>query len=144
MENRQVALVTRCLWEFQEMTSEIDGLILVNVDGAILTSTLTYSESTDRVAAVASTLVALARQVSEEWERGDFNEVRVRYRDQHAQLRDAQLIAVTDDAVLVIILQRTASLSLSSVTVPFNTRQALQYVAHVLLGDDNPPRAIWI
>lgn len=144
MEGRQVALVTKCLWEFQEMTPEVEGLMLVGMDGFILASTLSHSESTSRVAAVVSALVGLAKQASEEWERGVFNEVRVRFKDHQDKLRDAQLIAVNDTAVLVIILQRTATLSLASVVVPFNTRQALEYVSRVMAGEENPPQITWM
>lgn len=144
MENRQVALVTRCLWEFQEMTPEIEGLILVAVDGTILTGTLTHTESTERVAAVTPTLLGLARQVSEEWDRGDLHEVRVRYQDEQDRMHDAQLIAVTDSTILIMVLTQSTGPSLASVTIPFNTRQALQYVAHVLLGEDDPPSATWM
>src|SRR5687767_15060145 len=142
VENRQVALVTRCLWEFQEMTPEIDGLLLVGTDGCVLASTLSQSEATSRVAAIASTLVSLAKQAADEWERGSFHEVRVRFKDQQGRQRDAQLIAVSESIVLVIVLERATTLSLSGMTLMQNTRQALQYVARVLLGE-NPPPALW-
>jgi predicted regulator of Ras-like GTPase activity (Roadblock/LC7/MglB family) len=144
VEARQIALMTQCLWEFQEMTTEVEGLMLIGMDGFVIASTIAITESTSRVAAVVSALVGLAKQVTEEWERGTFSEVRVRFKDQSDRQRDAQLIPVGESAVLVVLLQRTAALSLASITVPFNTRQALQYVALVLNGTDDPPQVTWM
>jgi len=144
MENQQLTLATRCLWEFQEMTPEVEGLMLIGQDGGILTTTLARTQSVQRVAGIVSTLVVLARQATETWNRGEFREVRVRYTDEQSRLRDAQLIIVTDEIILVVIHQRPAALGRGSVTIAYNARQAQQALAHILAGDVSLPFIPWL
>lgn len=144
MESRQLSQLTRCLWEFQEMTLEIDGLMLISVDGGVLASTIGESEAANRVAAVVMTLIGLARQTSEGWNQGDFHELRVRYKDDSNRLRDAQLIAVSEGIALVLVLERAASYGLAAANTPFNMRQALHYLTQILQGEENPPNASWM
>lgn len=144
MENPQVTLVTQCLWEFQEMTPEVDGVMLIGGDGIIVASTLSPDETTTQVADVVLALVRLAREAIEDWEQGNFQEVRVRYRDDRNRMRDAQLISAGHDAVLVLVLQQRPAFSLASISVPFNTRLALRYLTRVLEGDTEPPPINWM
>lgn len=138
LESHKITLVTKCLWELQEMSHEIDGLILIGLDGFVIASTLSPTPSTTRVAAVSSALVELAKKVMQEWDRGDFSEVRVTYRDQAGQRRDAQLIPIHDYAILAVLLRNVATLSLATVIVPHNTRKAIQYIRRVV-EEDTPP-----
>ncbi|MFO7321111.1 MAG: hypothetical protein DIU68_005245 [Chloroflexota bacterium] len=135
--------LTRCLWEFQEMTLEIEGLILISADRGVLASTVSESVAVNRVTAVVKTLIGLARQTSN-WSPSQFNEYRVRYKDDAGNLRDAQLISVTDGIALVVILERQPTQNFAEPAAPFNTRQALHYVNRILRGENDPPNAMWL
>jgi hypothetical protein len=144
LERQQIARISKCLWEFQEMTPEIYGLVLFGAEGFVVASTLTYTPSISRVAAVSAALVGLAKQCTAEWERGNFEEVRVRYRDEDDRQWDAQLLPVTLMYTLAVVIQRPPALSVSNIVLSFNTQQAQHYVASVLNGADDPPRITWM
>lgn len=126
------------------MTTEIHGLLLIGTEGFVIASTLSHTPATSRVAAVSSALVGLAKQAAYEWERGDFQEVRVRYKDSEQRNWDVQLLAVTDTCALVIVMERPAVLSVANIVLSFNTQQAAHYVARVLNGDNDPLSITWM
>jgi predicted regulator of Ras-like GTPase activity (Roadblock/LC7/MglB family) len=144
VESRKVALVTRCMWELQEMTPEVEGLLLIGTDGFVIASTLRHSQTTSRMAAVSSALVGLAKQVCEEWERGNFQCVNVTYQDETGTNYVAQLMGVTASTILVAITKRVMTFSLATITVPFNIQQTVNYVSQVLSGVDEPPQITWM
>lgn len=144
MEKQKIARIAKCLWEFQEMTPEISGLILLGAEGFVIASTLSYTPATTRLAAVASALVALGRQASEEWSRGSFEEIRVRYKDAQDRKWDVQLLPISPMITLAVITQRPPLLSVANIVLSFNTQQAAHYIGAVLGGETAPPPVTWM
>ncbi|MCA9915501.1 MAG: hypothetical protein KC496_19240, partial [Anaerolineae bacterium] len=51
---QQLSLATRCLWSLQEASPMIDGLLLTDVSGLAITSTLSDPDSIQRLAALSA------------------------------------------------------------------------------------------
>jgi predicted regulator of Ras-like GTPase activity (Roadblock/LC7/MglB family) len=134
MEQYQVALMTKCLWEFQEMLPEIDGIMLVSHDGFIIASTFVGGPSASRLAAVSSALVGLARRISPRMSCGPMVEVWARLEDGSVLLKPAG-----DDATMIILMHSPPRLNSTGTSFPINTHRAIEYVVQVMNGDDPPP-----
>jgi len=134
MEQYQVALMTKCLWEFQEMLPEIDGIMLVGQDGFIIASTFVGGPSASRLAAVSSALVGLARKVSPRMSCGPMVEVWARLEAGSVLLKPAG-----DDATLIILVQSPPRLSQVVTSFSTNTHRAIDYVVQVMNGEEPSP-----
>lgn len=139
MEDHLITLLTKCLWEYQEMTPQVEGVMLVATSGFIVASTFSMSDEISRLAAVSSALFLLGRQFTHEFELGKLGEIGVRYTNEDGEPRDAELLPVNPNYFLVVAIERVSAVSLPMVTVPFNTQQMTYFVARLLDGDDPPP-----
>lgn len=134
----QTALATRCLWALQEAATDVEGLLLAHVDGLTLTSTLDGSESTQRLAAIATAMFLLGEQASEAWGRGESTEVTVRLLKDDAPEREYRFVymkPVGYQAVLVAVCK--SSHYLDSIKGYLN--EAAVYLERVLDGQRPAP-----
>ena len=106
LSEKQMALATRCLWSLQESTLDIGGLLLTFVDGLTVTSTLDGGDSTQRLAAVATTMFLLGEEASELWGRGESLEMYITLRDEDDPriLRTVYMCPVGYQAVMVAVI----------------------------------------
>ncbi len=63
----QIARATRCLWSLQEFDAGIEGLLLTGINGVTITTTMPATDSTQRVAAIATTMFLLGEEASSAW-----------------------------------------------------------------------------
>jgi len=142
---KKTELATRCLWSLQEAEIDIDGLLLTNVDGLTLTSTLDGSDRTERLAAISTAMFLLGEQTSEAWGSGESMEVFLTLQpedpnnpDDAEDRRHVYMKPVGYHAVLVAICR---SESLAS-PVHRQLNRAAAYLTMVLAGS-NPPLPRW-
>lgn len=135
---KQTALATRCLWSLQEAAPEIEGLLLTQVNGLTLTTTLPGDDRTQRVAAVATAMFLLGEHTSEAWGNGESLEVSVGLTGS-AQARRITIKPVGYEAVLISLHQpgpRTPS-------IDADLNQAVRYLNRLIKGQLAPPPQEW-
>jgi predicted regulator of Ras-like GTPase activity (Roadblock/LC7/MglB family) len=139
MENRRLALVAKCLWEFQENTLDVHGLMLVGTDGFVMASTVTPSPATSRIAAVAVALLGLAKQASAEMGRGGLHEVRVGYDES----RFCVLTPVSDTAVLVVATESLVNNGTGLIALEVNRQRCAAALTQLMTRGTLPP-VLWL
>ena len=138
IDQRRTELLTRCLWSLQESTTAIEGLLLTNVDGLMLTSTFYGDESTQRLAATSTAMYLLSEQTSRASKHGESTEVFLKLSNtktdndgEQATSRYVYIRPVGLDAVLVVVCR--------SDELPENfsryINKAVRYLDMVLDGD---------
>jgi predicted regulator of Ras-like GTPase activity (Roadblock/LC7/MglB family) len=107
----QISRATRCLWSLQEFDVGIEGLLLVNIDGLMVTTTMPATDSIQRVAAIATTMFLLGEEASDAWGDGDSTEMVIKLSPEEAGQSDTSgghyvyMKPVGIDAVLVTVCQ---------------------------------------
>lgn len=134
-----VALATQCLWSLQEAAPEIEGLLFTHVDGLTITTTLPGSESTQRLAAVATTLFLLGEHTAEAWGSGEALEVQLGFTDKQAVRRYVTIKPVSYRAILVALHRRTERHAL----IKGDLDLAATYLLALLVGDMPPLPVNW-
>lgn len=71
----QISRATRCLWSLQEFDIGVEGLLLAGINGVAITTTMPATDSTQRVAAIATTMFLLGEEASDAWGDGDSTEM---------------------------------------------------------------------
>jgi predicted regulator of Ras-like GTPase activity (Roadblock/LC7/MglB family) len=138
MDALRIELATRCLWSLQEFSLEIEGLMLTNVDGLTVTTTLPGDDSAQRLAAVATTMFLLGEDMTQAWGSGESTELFVKLLDEEEKTRYVYMVPVGFRAVLVAIVQ----MKWLAPEVYRDLRKAADYLDSVLDGE-TPPMPLW-
>lgn len=141
LTTQSMGLATRCLWSLQEAAPEIEGLLLTHVGGLAVTSTLTGNDSTQRLAAIATTLYLLGERAATALGRGEPQEVTLQLSGDTADdgPRFVSLKPVGYAAVLVAVHQ----LSRRSPLIDADLNLAAQYLARLIAGHTEAPPEAW-
>lgn len=138
LDEYQLELATRCLWSLQEAVLEVEGLLLSHVDGLTLTSTLEGDESTERFAAIATTMFLLGEEMSESWGKGESSELFIKFTHANEESRYIYMQPIGIRAVLVVIC-RVPDLS---ARLRRDLQTAVNYLEAVI-NDEAPPALLW-
>jgi predicted regulator of Ras-like GTPase activity (Roadblock/LC7/MglB family) len=133
----QISRATRCLWSLQEFDVGIEGLLLVNIDGLMVTTTMPATDSTQRVAAIATTMFLLGEEASDAWGDGDSTEMVIKLSPEDSEESAGHYVymkPVGIDAVLVTVCQ---SDHLNS-TLDANLDKAAQFLQLLRLNANEP------
>ena len=141
LDERRTALATQCLWSLQEATTEIEGLLLTQVDGLAWTTTLQGDDSTQRLAAVSAAMFLLGEEASEAWGSGESMEVYLKLTSDNktdSGIRYVVMRPIGYEAVLIAVC--------SSEKLPVHIRSYLDrtvaYIQAVINGDE-PAFPVW-
>lgn len=138
MDMLRIELATRCLWSLQEVSLQVEGLLLTSVDGLTLTSTMQGDDSSQRLAAVATTMFLLGEDMTQAWGSGESTELFVKLLDDRGKTRYVYMIPVGFRAVLVAIVQ----MKWLAPELYRDLRKAAHYLDSVLDGE-TPPTPQW-
>ena len=141
LNEKRTALATQCLWSLQESSTEIEGLILSQIDGLAWTTTLQGDDSTQRIAAISTAMFLLGEETSEAWGSGESMEVYVKLSPDSRMndgVRYVVMRPIGYDAVLIAVCRTE--------TLPQHLRtsldKAISYVQAVIQGDE-PVLPVW-
>ncbi|MCA9914733.1 MAG: roadblock/LC7 domain-containing protein [Anaerolineae bacterium] len=138
MDTLQTELATRCLWSLQEVSIEIEGLMLTSVDGLALTTTMQGDEGSQRLAAVATTMFLLGEDMTQAWGSGESTELFIKLMNDAGETRYVYMVPVGFRAVLVAIVR----MKWLAPELYRDLRKASQYLDSVLDGEV-PPAPQW-
>lgn len=140
LDERKMALATRCLWSLQESELDIEGLLLTHIDGLTVTSTLQGNDSIQRLAATTTTMFLLSEQASEAWGSGESMELLITLQpDDAAEApRHVYMKPVGYAGVLVGICKAGKSLT----SIIEKLERATHYLDMVISGSI-PPMPDW-
>lgn len=141
LDERRTALATQCLWSLQESSTEIEGLLLAQIDGLAWTTTLQGDDSTQRLAAVSTAMFLLGEEASDAWGSGESMEVYVKLSPEDAFNTDVRYVVMRPigyEAVLITVCK--------SDKLPQHIRgsldKAVSYIQSVIEGDE-PVLPVW-
>lgn len=141
LDERRTALATQCLWSLQESSTEIEGLLLAQIDGLAWTTTLQGDDSTQRLAAVSTAMFLLGEEASDAWGSGESMEVYVKLSPESSLDSDVRYVVMRPigyEAVLITVCK--------SEKLPQHIRgsldKAVAYLQAVIEGD-SPIMPIW-
>lgn len=141
LDERRTALATQCLWSLQESSTEIEGLLLAQIDGLAWTTTLEGDDSTQRLAAVSTAMFLLGEEASEAWGSGESMEVYVKLSPDNVINSDVRYVVMRPigyEAVLIAVC-RTEKLP-QHIRASFD--KAVSYIQAVIQGDE-PVLPVW-
>lgn len=141
LDERHTALATQCLWSLQEAATEIEGLLLTQIDGLAWTTTLQGDDSTQRLAAVSTAMFLLGEEASDAWGTGESMEVYVKLTSDDASdgaRRYVMMLPIGYETILIAVCM--------SEKLPKHIRDYLDKAADYLkavLKDETPSLPIW-
>lgn len=95
------------LRELLSSTGDIEGAVVVSVDGLSIASSLQAGFEEDRVSAMSAVMLSLGERISSELGRGELEQVQVRGEHGYVILN-----AVGEEAVLTVLARKEARLGL--------------------------------
>jgi hypothetical protein len=95
------------LRELLASTGDIEGAVIVSVDGLSIASSLQAGVEEDRVSAMSAAMLSLGERISSELGRGELEQVQVRGVNGYVLLN-----AVGEEAVLTVLARKEARLGL--------------------------------
>jgi predicted regulator of Ras-like GTPase activity (Roadblock/LC7/MglB family) len=141
LDKRRTALATQCLWSLQEAATEIEGLLLTQIDGLAWTTTLQGDDSTQRLAAVSTAMFLLGEEASEAWGSGESMEVYIKLTaddSSETAVRYVLMRPISFETILIVVC--------ISETLPKHIHdyldKAAEYLQEVIKGN-NPPSPVW-
>jgi hypothetical protein len=105
-KSRTEQLVER-LRDLQASSGDIEGAVIVSVDGLSMASSLASGIEEDRVSAMSAAMLSLGERISSELGRGELEQVQVKGESGYVILT-----AVGEEAVLTVLARKEARLGL--------------------------------
>lgn len=141
LNSKVIELATQCLWSLQEAAPEIEGLLLSDVDGLTMTSTMDGGNAMQRLSAVSTTLFLLSEHTAEAWGQGESMQVKLNLsaEDGSKKQRMVSVRPVGHRAVLTAVHITTARQNLIETDLDL----AATYIQAVLAGDTPPLPVLW-
>jgi predicted regulator of Ras-like GTPase activity (Roadblock/LC7/MglB family) len=135
LDERRTALATQCLWSLQEATTEIEGLLLTQIDGLAWTTTLQGDDSTERLAAVSTAMFLLGEEASEAWGRGESMEIYLKLTSDDTSETEVRYVMMRPIGYEIILIAVCVSEKLPQHLLDYLDK-ATHYLKNVINGDD--------
>jgi len=137
----QVALATRCLWSLQEAAPEVEGLIVADISGIPITSTLSGAERTQRLSALSAALFLLGEHAAELWGQGATETIQLVIRDDEDQNTRYVIFKPIGEQGVLVVVHRAMPSRFSEIEI--DVMLVTQYLDALLSGEEDLPPLRW-
>lgn len=100
-------LMTERLRDFQASSADIEGSVVVSIDGLSIASSLTQDVEEDRVSAMSAAMLSLGERIAQELGRGTLEQVYIKGEHGYVLLK-----SVGEEAVLTVLARQQSKLGL--------------------------------